>query len=96
MNTNNPHMQKQQNPPRPTPEVAQRIEELLREQLYELGINVKELDPNDIAKHMKCHVGPNNSMTYFWKEEMILDIVPEPKDGSITWRMFTKDDIVPP
>lgn len=82
--------------PRPNAQVAKRIEELLHEQLYEMGINAKKLSPNEIAKSMKCHVAPDNSMTYYWNNCAILDIVPEPHDGSIIWRMFTKDDMEQP
>ena len=95
MNINNLPLENQKTP-RPNAQVAQRVEELLQEQLYEMGIDVKKLSPDEIAKSMKCHVAPDNSMTYFWKNHAILDIVPEAKDGSITWRMFTKDDIQHP
>lgn len=80
------------NIPRPTPQVGARVEALLREQLGELGEDVSSLTPNDIAKHMKCHVTPDNSMSYFWKNHSILDVIPEMNENSIQWRMFTKDD----
>lgn len=85
----------QQDIPRPTPEVAKRIEELLQEQLYELGVNVKNLKPEEIAKSMKCHIAPDNSMTYYWNNHAILDVIPEIQKGTqfVKWRMFTKDDI---
>ena len=81
------------NIPGPNAQVAQRIEELLKEQLYELGIDVKKLNPEEIAQSMKCHVAPDKSMTYFWKNKPLLDVVPEVKGDSVAWRMFTKDDI---
>lgn len=80
------------NPPKPTPEVAKRIEELLTEQLYELGVNVKALTPEEISTHMKCHVAPDNGLTYFWKNRGILEVFPEVKEDSVVWRMFTPDD----
>ena len=92
MNTNKPPLENPENCPRPDAHVAKRVEELLQEQLYEMGIDVKKLNPDEIAKSMKCHVAPDNSMTYFWKNHALLDIVPETKDDSIIWRMFTKDD----
>ena len=83
--------------PRPNLQVAARVEELLREQLEELGVNPRSLTPEEIASHMHCHIAPDNSMTYLWKGEPILYITPEIKmrDGeeSVLWRMFTKDDI---
>ena len=46
---------------------------------------------------MTCHIAPDNSMTYLWKNEPILHVTPEKReqDGetSVLWRMFTKDDI---
>lgn len=80
--------------PRPTPEVARRIEELLQEQLYERGVQVGKLTPEEIAKSMKCHIAPDNSMTYFWNNHAILDVIPEEQEHSqsVIWRMFTKDD----
>ncbi len=80
-------------PPRPTPEVAQRIEELLREQLAERGINPGALLPEEISRHMECHIAQDNSMTYFWKGEAILHVMPEIRTDSVLWRMFTRDDM---
>ena len=51
-----------QNPMKPNAQVAQRIEELLREQLEELGVNIKRLTPDEISANMKCNIGPNNSL----------------------------------
>lgn len=76
----------------PTPEVAQRIEEILREQLEELGVVIKKLSPDEISANMKCHIGPDNSLSYFWKNVAILDVIPEKTKDGINWRMFTKED----
>ena len=84
--------------PRPNLQVAARVEELLREQLEELGVNPRKLAPEDIAAHMHCHLAPTGSMTYLWKGEALLYITPEKlvdENGaeSVLWRMFTKDDL---
>ncbi len=84
--------QAQPNTPLPNSQVAARIEELLREQLEELGINIKTLTPEEISAHMKCHIGPDNSLSYFWKNVAILDVIPEQTADGTNWRMFTKDD----
>ncbi len=73
--------------------IATRIEDLLREELQELGINPEALPPHEITAHMRCEVHPDKSMVYMWKEQPILRIVPEDTgDGHTTWRMFTRDD----
>ncbi len=83
--------------PRPNLQVAARVEELLREQLEEMGINPRRLQPEEIAANMTCRIAPDNSMTYMWKNEPILYVTPEKReqDGetSVLWRMFTKDDM---
>ena len=89
----------QEQAPRPNLQVAARVEELLREQLEELGVNPRKLAPEDIAANMHCHLAPNGSMTYLWKGEPMLHITPEKlvdESGaeSVLWRMFTKDDLV--
>lgn len=82
--------------PRPNLQVAARVEELLREQLEERGINPRALAPEDIAAHMHCHLAPDGSMTYLWKGDPILYVTPEKKlrngETSVLWRMFTRDD----
>ena len=83
-----------QNPMKPNAQVAQRIEELLREQLEELGVNIKRLTPDEISANMKCHIGPDNSLSYFWKIRAILDVVPETTENGTNWRMFTKEDTI--
>lgn len=81
---------------KPNAQVARRIEELLREQLGELGINAVALEPHEIAAHMVCQVEDDNSMTYLWKGEPILYVTPEVvwrgEERSVMWRMFTRDD----
>ena len=74
--------------------VAARVEELLREQLSELGVEVAQLQPHEIAEHMKCDVFSDDSMIYYWKGEPLLRVEPEPSDdGNTHWRMYTKDDL---
>ena len=65
------------NAPRPNLQVAARVEELLREQLEELGVNPRKLAPEEIAANMHCHLAPNGSMTYLWKGEPMLHVTPE-------------------
>ncbi len=75
-------------------EVAQRVEELLREQLRELGVNPTTLSPHEIAAHMNCDVWPDKTMVYSWKEVPILRVTPVQKDdGSVSWRMFTGEEV---
>ena len=88
----------QEQAPRPNFKVAARVEELLREQLEELGVNPRKLAPEEIAANMHCHLAPNGSMTYIWKGEPMLHITPEKLvdekgEESVLWRMFTKDDL---
>ncbi|WP_290922770.1 hypothetical protein [Halodesulfovibrio sp.] len=74
--------------------VAARVEELLREQLSELGIDVNKLEPHEIVENMKCDVFSDESMIYYWKGEPVLRVEPESaEDGTTSWRMFTKDDL---
>ena len=80
-------------PPRPTPEVGRRVEELLREQLEERGVNPRALLPEEISRGMECRIAPDNSRTYFWKGEAILHVTPEVRADSVLWRMFTRDDM---
>lgn len=84
--------------PRPNLQVAARVEELLREQLEELGVNPRKLAPEEIAANMHCHLAPDGSMTYLWKGEPMLHVTPQKlvdENGgeSVLWRMFTKDDL---
>lgn len=73
-------------------EVAMRIEELLREQLEELGVDVAALEPHEIAADMHCDIWPDQTLLYAWKETPILRVVPERyDDGTVQWRMFTSD-----
>lgn len=77
------------------PRLAARIEELLREQLEDMGENPHTLEPHHIAQSMRCEVYPDKSMLYSWKGRPILRVVPEAQpDGTTRWRMFT-DDVSP-
>lgn len=82
--------------PRPDARVAARVEELLREQLFERGVNPAHLSPQDIMEFMTCALAPDNSMTYAWKGQPLLYVAPEILEGpdgvSVLWRMFTADD----
>lgn len=71
--------------------VASRVEELLREQLEELGEDPESLQPHLIMQQMHCEVHPDQSMIYSWKDLPILRIVPEPTEHGVNWRMFTRD-----
>ncbi len=75
--------------------VAARVEELLREELRELGVTLTELQPHEIAAHMRCEVYPDESMVYMWKGEYLLRVVPEKNDAGevLRWRMFTRNDM---
>ncbi len=77
---------------KPNAQVAARVEELLREQLQERGLRVADLHPGYIAENMTCHIAPDSSLTYFWKHEAILRVVPELNHDAVLWRMFTADD----
>ena len=70
-----------------------KIEQLLIEQIAELGENPAEIAPHDYAAHMRCEVHSDGSMVYIWREMPILRVVPEKTEsGTIYWRMFTQDD----
>ena len=72
--------------------VARRVEELLREQLLELGEDPDTLAPHLIMQGMHCEVYPDKSMVYSWKDLPILRVVPEKTGNGTLWRMFTRDD----
>lgn len=73
--------------------VAARVEELLREQLEELGETPGAIAPHDMAANMRCEIWPDDTMIYMWKTLPILRVSAERHDdGSVTWRMFTRDD----
>ena len=73
--------------------VAARVEELLREQLEELGENPSAIDAHEIAAHMLLVIFSEYTLIYIWKETPILRVSSEQHDdGSVTWRMFTRDD----
>ena len=71
---------------------AARVEELLREQLLELGEDPASLAPHLIMQNMQCEVYPDESMVYIWKDIPILRVVPERTDTGVMWRMFTRDE----
>ena len=75
--------------------VAARVEELLREQLLELGEDPQTLQPHLIMQNMQCEVYPDDSMVYIWKETPILRVVPERTTTGVMWRMFTRDEDEP-
>lgn len=75
--------------------VAARVEELLREQLLELGEDPQALQPHLIMQNMQCEVYPDDSMVYIWKETPILRVVPERTATGVMWRMFTRDEDEP-
>lgn len=76
--------------------VAQRVEELLRELLADMGIDVANLAPHEIAESMHCNVYPDESMLYSWNNMPLLRVVPEKDENGnvMRWRMFTGDDSV--
>lgn len=79
-------------PVKPGQDVMRRVEELLREQLRELGEDPSSLPPHEIALHMRCAVHPDGALGYAWKGLPILDVLPEyHADGSVLWRFFTRD-----
>ena len=71
---------------------AARVEELLREQLLELGEDPASLAPHLIMQNMQCEVYPDESMVYIWKDIPILRVAPERTDTGVMWRMFTRDE----
>ncbi len=81
---------------RPDARVARRIEELLREQLGERGVDPAALAPHEIAAHMLCQMEDDGSMTSVWTGEPLLFVTPETirrgEERSTLWRMFTRDD----
>ena len=72
--------------------VAARVEELLREQLLELGEDPASLAPHLIMQNMQCEVYPDESRVYIWKDIPILRVAPERTDTGVMWRMFTRDE----
>ena len=74
------------------PGVAARVEELLQEQLIELGEDPNTLEPHRIMQSMHCEVYPDQSMVYSWKDIPLLRVVPEKTDTGTHWRMFTRED----
>lgn len=75
--------------------VSARVEELLREQLIELGEDPADIAPHLIMQNMQCEVYPDDSMVYIWKDIPLLRVVPERTESGVLWRMFTRDDAEP-
>lgn len=87
------HQEDTMSAPYPTDKgVAARVEELLREELLELGEDPQTLQPHLIMQNMQCEVYPDDSMVYIWKETPILRVVPERTATGVMWRMFTRDE----
>ncbi len=72
--------------------VAARVEELLHEQLLELGERPDTLAPHQIKQNMRCEIYPDQSMVYIWKETPILRVLPEHTANGVIWRMFTREE----
>lgn len=78
--------------PRPGIDVMRKVEELLRDEMMQLGVDIGKLQPHEIAQGMHCGVHSDGSMSYMWKGAPILDVEPEKQpDGNIIWRFFTRD-----
>ena len=76
---------------KPGPDVLRRIEELLREELAGRGIDANLLPPHEISEHMRCGVHPDGALSYVWKGEPVLDVVPEKgADGKIRWKLLAR------
>ena len=79
-------------PPKPGLDVMRRVEELLREQLVELGEDPDRIKPHEFSEHMRCGVHPSGALSYVWKGTPVLDVDPELQEGGIVrWRFFTRD-----
>ena len=76
--------------PKPDVQTMQSIEELLREQLDELGVEVARLSPHEIVQGMHCAVYADGTLAYLWQGKPVLNVEPEvQEDGSVLWRFFT-------
>ena len=70
-----------------------RIEELLKEQIAELGENPDEIENHEFVSQMRCEVHNDGTMVYFWRGMPILRLVPEKGDeGTTYWRIFTQEE----
>ena len=79
-------------PPKPDLNTMRRVENLLREQLIELGEDPALLPPHEISAHMFCAVRSDGGLSYSWRGRPLLDVQPQPgEDGQILWRFFTRD-----
>ena len=79
-------------PPKPDRATLLRVEDLLREQLAEQDEDISSMPPHEISRSMQCAVHASGALSYSWKGLPILDVEPEAQeDGSIRWRLFTRD-----
>lgn len=80
---------------KPDLEVLQRVEELLRDELAERGIDVSKLQPHEISAAMSCGVHPDGALSYVWNNEPVLDALPEEQaDGTVRWRLLARQRTV--
>ncbi len=69
-----------------------RVEELLREELAALGVDITVLPPHEISRNMHCAVHASGALSYSWRGQPLLDVEPEAQaDGGIRWRFFTRE-----
>ncbi len=69
-----------------------RVEELLREELHALGVDVAALPPHEISRNMTCAVHSSGALSYAWQGRPLLDVEPEAVDGGgVRWRFFTRE-----
>lgn len=81
--------------PKPDLQTMQRVEDFLRQELEELGVDITELLPHEITENMHCSVYPDGTLSYSWKERPLLNVEPEEKaDGEIRWRLYTRSEPV--
>lgn len=69
-----------------------RVEELLREQLRDLGEDPDLMEAHEISAGMHCAVHRDGALSYTWKGTPLLDVDPETlPGGGVRWRFFTRD-----
>ena len=72
-----------------------RVEELLREQLDDLGIEIARLSPHEITSNMHCALYADGTLSYSWQGKPVLSVEPEEQgDGSVRWHFFTRPEPV--
>ncbi len=70
-----------------------KIEELLKEQISELGENPDEIEGHEFAGQMRCEVHNDGTMVYFWRGMPILRLVSEKsEEGTTYWHIFTQEE----